>query len=249
MINPKIHIGFSKFFSRRPKWVVTATNSCMNVYVCAIHQNVKLMTHAVPSNDTYKNLLEKLVCDIDSCVCMMKQCNKCPGIMKLRDYLTEVFHNDDDRDEVIVSYKYRSKSGFISLTDRHAPCNEFIEKIILKIDDLTRHHYTAHSQATYLRKLKEDLPLNEINLLLDFAENYSFVCQDSVQGFHWNNNQATVHPFIFYENDINGSLTCSLCIISNERNHGANTVHTFITKIIEHVKQIIPNLVKIHYFR
>ena len=37
--------------------------------------------------------------------------------------------------------------------------------------------------------------------------------------------------------------------ISIERNHGANTVHAFITKIKEHIKQIIPNVVKTHYFR
>ena len=69
---------------------------------------------------------------------MMKQCNKCPGIIKSHDYLTEVFH-DDDGDEVIVSYKYWSDEGpgFTSLTDRHAPCDDFIEKLILKIDDLT----------------------------------------------------------------------------------------------------------------
>ena len=124
------------------------------------------------------------------------------------------------------------------------------EKFILKIDDLTRHHYTAHSQAMYLQKLKEDLPLNEIILLLDFAENYPFVCTDSVKGFHWNSNQATLHPFTLCEKDINGSLNCrSLCIISNERNHGAHTVHAFIIRIMEHIKQIIPNVVKIYYFR
>ena len=205
--------------------MVTANDSCMNnVSVCAIHQNVKLMTHAVPSNDTYKNLLQKLVCDTDNRACMMKQCDKCLGIIKLCDYLTDIFHDDDDGDEVIVSYKYWSDegSGFTSLTDRHAPCDEFIEKLILKIDDLTQHHYTAHSQAMYLQKLKEDLPLNDIILLLDSAENYSFVCQDNCR---------------------------SLCIISNERNHGAHTVHAFITRIIKQIKQIIPNVVKIHYFR
>ena len=80
--NPKIHIGLSNFFSLRPKWVVTADDSCMNnVFVCAIYQNVKLMTHAASSNDTYKNLLEGLVCDINSRACMMKQCDKCSGIM------------------------------------------------------------------------------------------------------------------------------------------------------------------------
>ena len=72
------------FFSLRPKWVVTASDSYMNNFCpYAIHQSVKLMTHSVPSNDTYKNLSEKLVCDIDSRACMTKQCGKCPGIIKL----------------------------------------------------------------------------------------------------------------------------------------------------------------------
>ena len=29
----------------------------------------------------------------------------------------------------------------------------------------------------------------------DFAENYSFIIQDAAQSFHWNNLQATLHPF------------------------------------------------------
>ena len=63
----------------------------------------------------------------------MKQCYKCPWIAKLHDYLPEVFHDDHDGDEVIVSYKYWSDegSGFTLLTDRHALCDQFIEKLIL----------------------------------------------------------------------------------------------------------------------
>ena len=32
----------------------------------------------------------------------------------------------------------------------------------------------------------------------DFSENYSFVLQDAAQGFHWNNSQETIHPFVAY---------------------------------------------------
>jgi hypothetical protein len=34
-------------------------------------------------------------------------------------------------------------------------------------------------------------------VLCKFAEN-SFVLEDEVQGFHWNNAQATIHPFVIY---------------------------------------------------
>jgi hypothetical protein len=32
----------------------------------------------------------------------------------------------------------------------------------------------------------------------DFAENYSFIVKDAAQGFHWENSQATLHPFLAY---------------------------------------------------
>ena len=52
-------------------------------------------------------------------------------------------------------------------------------------------------------------------IVLDFAENYSFVVQDEVQGFHWNNTQATLHPFVIYYKSA-GELQCSsLCVISD----------------------------------
>ncbi len=33
---------------------------------------------------------------------------------------------------------------------------------------------------------------------VDFSENYTFIIQDAVQGYHWNNDQVTVHPFVIY---------------------------------------------------
>ena len=52
--------------------------------------------------------------------------------------------------------------------------------LVSKIDSMLSHHYA-----------KENLKRNEALVILDFAENYSFVVQDAVQGFHWNNSHAT----------------------------------------------------------
>ena len=41
--------------------------------------------------------------------------------------------------------------------------------------------------------MKENLPEDTAILLLDYAENYSYVVQDAVQGDHWDNSQATLH--------------------------------------------------------
>jgi len=39
------------------------------------------------------------------------------------------------------------------------------------------------------------LQAGEILVTVDVSENYSFILQDAAQEFHWNNSQATIHPF------------------------------------------------------
>ena len=45
-------------------------------------------------------------------------------------------------------------------------------------------------------------------ILIDFVENYSFLVQDAIQSFYWQNQQATLHPFEVYYNDDDGKLKC-----------------------------------------
>ena len=64
---------------------------------------------------------------------------------------------------------------------------------------LCEHHFIKNGQAAYFEHLKLALPEDNALVLLDFAENYSFLIQDAIQGYHWNNSQATLHPFLFTE--------------------------------------------------
>ena len=51
------------------------------------------------------------------------------------------------------------------------------------------------AQSSFLKSLKDDLAPDTVIILLDFAENYSFIIQDATKGHHWDNSQATLHPF------------------------------------------------------
>ena len=75
---------------------------------------------------------------------------------------------------------------------------DYIDHLAKQIDDLTAHSYIAKCQAAYLKNLKETLPLGEAIVMLDFAENYAFIVQDEVQGYHWNKSQCTLHPVMLY---------------------------------------------------
>ena len=94
-------------------------------------------------------------------------------------------------------------------------------------------------QSTYLKDLKENLQSNVAIVLLDFAENYSFVIQDAVQGHHWDNSQATIHPFVIYYKE-NEELKCyNLAVISDSLKHDTTAVHCFISVVIPELKKII----------
>ncbi|MCH2405823.1 MAG: hypothetical protein MK200_06480 [Nitrosopumilus sp.] len=180
---------------------------------------------------------------------MMKRCTNCPGKSNLISYLKGLFEDEGYDTDNLVNFKYwTSEEKHTQLKDMSENCEDFIELLSNKLDKGTKHHFTAKAQAQYLKWLKENLSSDEAIILLDFAENFSFVVQDAVQGFHWNNDQATLHPFSVYSM-VDGSLQChSLCVISDERDHGAPTVHTFISKVLPYIKEIIPNLKKVYYY-
>ena len=65
------------------------------------------------------------------------------------------------------------------------------------IYDIFNHHFIKKAQSRYLRESKEKLAINTVLILMDFAENYSFILQDAIQEYYWQNNQATLHPLLF----------------------------------------------------
>ena len=79
----------------------------------------------------------------------------------------------------------------------------------------------------------------EALISLDFSENYSFDLQDEVQSFHWNNNQATIHPIAIYYNHMGEINFKSFVVISECIMHNTIAVYTFQKKLIMYLKNII----------
>ena len=77
-------------------------------------------------------------------------------------------------------------------------------------------------------------------VVADFSENYSFVLQDASQGFHWNNSQATLHPFVAYYMESNELRELSFVIISDCLHHDTIAVYTFQKSFINFLKTFLP---------
>ena len=76
---------------------------------------------------------------------------------------------------------------------------------------------------------------NESIILLDFAENYTFMVQDVIQFSYWNNTQAMIHPFVIYYKQDGTLKHKSLACISDMLQHDVRTVYTFQKTIIFNV--------------
>eukprot|EP00731_Ephydatia_muelleri_P014791 Em0008g511a len=120
-----------------------------------------------------------------------------------------------------------------------------IQQYLLK---LRKHDFIAKEQAAFLVE-KSSLQEGEIVVLGDFAENYSFVIQDAVQGFHWNNTQATIHPFVAYYYDAVRGEVCFLnfVIISDSLTHDSVAVHCFVKKLLTFLVTKL-TVKKVYYF-
>jgi hypothetical protein len=70
----------------------------------------------------------------------------------------------------------------------------FPEKMLLVLF----HSFTATQQTLFLKEMKCNIQSGELVVLCNSPENYSFVLQDEVKGFHSNNTQATNHPSVIY---------------------------------------------------
>ena len=81
-------------------------------------------------------------------------------------------------------------------------------------------------------------------ITVDFSENYSFILQDAAQGFHWNNSQATLHPFVAYYLESGEIHHVSYVVISDCLHHDTVAVHLFQRYFIAFLKELLP--VRLH---
>jgi hypothetical protein len=96
---------------------------------------------------------------------------------------------------------------------------------------------------------KSSLQDGEVTVLGDFSENYSFISEDAAQGFHWNNQQVTIHPFVsYFKNSKNELENLCLVIISECLYHDTVKLYTFKKHLIALLKENVPNISKVYYF-
>ena len=243
--HPNEKIGFSKFVSLRPKHCVLAgTSGTHSVCVCTIHQNVKLMMHGVKlpelvSSDatcfeTYHHCIANTICNPPQPTCYFGKCNECSGTDHLKESLTLLL----DRNMIDnVTNQQWIAVDWSTLETTSTTSEEFVDAFVEKVKLLTPHSFIAQQQARFYSKTKSSLKPGELLIVADFSENYSFVLQDAAQGFHWNNCQATIHPFVVYYKHTGEERHLTFVIVSDCLQHDTVAVYLFQRILTEFLKK------------
>lgn len=268
---PHIKIGFSKFAELRPKeCVLPGASGTHTVCVCTIHQNVKLMmvaisdtfkcnteySHDGPGNSTqideidtnyichYRHCLALLHCNPPQEKCFFRKCDYCPKTEKLIHLLNYVF---DKKGVDEIEFNEWVSIDRSTIQTQILAVDEFIQTFLERLQNLMKHDFIAKIQMAFYQQLKENLIDGEFLIIGDFSENYSFIVQDSAQSFHWNNCQATLHPFVIYYRQNKELMHKSFVAISECNQHDIIAVHLFQTRLIEYLK-LSHQIHKIYYF-
>lgn len=235
----------------RPKnCILLGSSGTHSVCVCKYHENVKLMISALKSSSEllshYRNCISEIICESPTDECHLLNCKNCPGLDKFktlaRSILAETYEDDEN-----IMYSEWTNTDRSSLETLLKTPEEFVDHLCNKLKVLIPHSFITKKQFDFISEKKESLSEGEVLIHLDFSENYSFVVQNAVQEFHWNNDQATIHPFLAYfkRNGILEHLT--FFIISDCLKHDTEAVHVFIGKFIEFLKQEVPTVSKTIY--
>ena len=119
----------------------------------------------------------------------------------------------------------------------------FIFTFMDELAAIRKHAEQIQNQYAEMRRLRQNLPKDEIMVWMDFAENFSCTSQEEVQSAYWTTDMISLHTMVVYSE----SEVQSYVAISDVLTHNASVVYCIIQKFVPLLKEKYPDLKKIHY--
>ena len=119
----------------------------------------------------------------------------------------------------------------------HEPVEIFVVNLTRALQELKPHHFLSKKQEENFKNQLQSLPPGHLLIIMDYAENYCFKSQNSVQSSYYINKQCTLHPIVIYYNE-NGTVSSKpkcCVVISDSLDHSAGTVSCFYKRLHEDI--------------
>lgn len=137
-----------------------------------------------------------------------------------------------------------------SLDSIEKTIDDLVTLFEVQLRQLIQHDFISQQQSKYFTNRKENLTPNEMLIISDFSENYTFIAQDAIQSFHWSNKQCTIHPFaLYWKNEHEDKVQMlSIIVIAESLKHDINAVYLFQQKVITYIQQNFQAVKKLTFF-
>jgi hypothetical protein len=246
--NPSAKIGLSSFSKLRPKDVTLVDQKGVHISSqCKVCVNVRLMLQVQNEIDTVEALIGLAACDPDNERCMSGECGECCDLPCLRETIEEIMadkHSDN------VSYKqWKTSSKSCDLLDVVSSVEEYIAALLRECKDTVKiHYFVKKRQQLAMSNMRETLAANEALILMDFAENFSFVTQREISRKYYDRDQCSLHNIIVYRKSTAGLKPHSFCFVSDDRTHDVAYVITSLKMLFAEREDLFAGLNRIHFF-
>lgn len=117
----------------------------------------------------------------------------------------------------------------------------------MRLDSLKPYIFITKKQSEFLKQRKLKLKSDEVMVSYDFSENYAYVAQDAAESFHYNNDQSTVFPVVYYYRSGSEIMHKSCIFLYESTHHDSAAVHTVLNQLVPEIKKNVPNVLKILY--
>lgn len=253
--NIKEKVSLSMFSKLRPKnCILPGARGTHCVCVCTIHQNVKMMLDAIDLKnltkdeeiqmESYKDCLNSIVCANPTDDCFLNDCKECPGIENFRDWLRNLLVNSSVQQVKYAIWVETDRSTLLTFQEN---VDDFVDDLCHRLETLKPHSFIAKKQSEFIKKKRENLADDEVLVNFDFSENYAYVAQEAAQSFHYNNDQSTVFPAVYYWKK-NSKVVHKSCVFLSEcTKHDTAAVYTILKQLIPAIIKDVPQVKKIIY--
>lgn len=182
--NPTQKISKSLFYSFRPSHIMLANFASRKTCLCSRHQNMSLKMRALI------NIGIQCPKNPDDCI---EQFETNESITtKIRDVDVDVITFKQWK-RVQDGNKFRHKE-----VEEQLPKDDFIALFDKDLTEFREHVARVQHQYKELRKLRENLPANELVVWMDFAENFQCVSVEEVQSAYCNAPAISLHTMVIY---------------------------------------------------
>lgn len=238
------------FYELRPKHVLLVGDTPHTVCVCKYHGNFNYLLESLHSHKILnselvpngKDLLRRLVCNIEEENCMLGACLECSkSVDELENVLTI---KDFDEKKNIVWKQWIDIEKRPKQVEHSGTVKDVICEIKKQLPTFRVHCYVKNVQSEEfeLRKINKD-PKTGV-LQIDFAENFSLISQDEIQSAHWSHQQVTLFTACVWT----GTATTSYTIVSDDISHQKLSIKVFMYKLVEDILKRFPSLEKLLIF-